>query len=508
MQQTTQSFQLELDPCLYSAPAVITLASDIGAPVDIFNRLSRDSKHAFLLESTEGDDRLARYSFTGCNPLLTVTFHNDQALINYRDSAEIIKQPVDDPLLYLQDLCIQFSAKLNQTTNGDEPREAGVNQAFTKLCGDLPFAGGLVGYMGYNSCRYFDKIPQQSKDPLGVPEAYYGLYDSVVAFDHQYRRVHILSFRGQKHAGNILSRILDQPQLKPLLVSNSSLGEEEIFDKAQGSFSKEEYVAALLRTKEFIRQGEAFQIALSQRFSIPCPADTVNVYRMLQATNPSPYAYYLKTPDFVYLGSSPETFLQCRNSKLMLRAIAGTRRRGIDSSEDAYLADELKNDEKEMAEHRMLVDLGRNDLGRVCKPGTVRPDELAVITKYTHVMHMATAIRGELLANKTSFDAFKGCFPAGTVSGAPKIRAMQLLSQLEPERRGIYSGAVGYFDLSGNMDAAIAIRSTLIKNGTAHVQAGGGIVFDSQPEAEYQESRNKAKSVLQAIKLANEAAGV
>ena len=500
-----QSIQLAIDPAVYSAPAVITLASDIGAPVDIFNRLSQDAKHAFLLESTEGDDRLARYSFAGCDPILTVTFRNGDALINYRDSDETIKQSITDPLQFLQDLCSQFLSKLTQATKDATAREVHARETFAKLCSDLPFAGGLVGYMGYNACRYFDKIPQQIKDPLSVAEAYYGLYDSIVAFDHQYRRVHILSFRGLKHAESILSKILQNERLKPLLVSNVSLKEEEIFEQAQTSFSKEEYTQGLLHAKEFIKQGEAFQIAFSQRFSIPCLANTIDVYRMLQATNPSPYAYYLKTPDFVYLGSSPETFLQCRNGKLMLRAIAGTRRRGIDANEDTILSKELKNDEKEMAEHRMLVDLGRNDLGRICKPGTVRPDELAVITKYTHVMHMATAIRGELLANKTSFDAFKSCFPAGTVSGAPKIRAMQLLCQLEPERRGIYSGAVGYFDFSGNMDAAIAIRSTLIKDGVAHVQAGGGIVFDSQPEAEYQESRNKAKSVLQAVKLANKA---
>ena len=501
-----QNIQLATDSSLYTAPAVITLASDIGAPVDIFNRLSHDAEHAFLLESTEGDERLARYSFAGYDPILTIAFEEGTAHIKYRDSQESIRQSIADPLQFLQDLSSQFSNKLKKAVA--KTGDSDTSEAFAKLCGDLPFAGGLVGYMGYNACRYFENIPQQVKNPLSVAEAYYGLYDSIVAFDHQYRRVHILSFRGRKHADNMLSKILECDHLKPLLVSNASLKEEEIFFEAQTSFSHEQYIEGLLRAKEFIKQGEAFQIAFSQRFSIPCSANTIDVYRMLQATNPSPYAYYLKTPDFVYLGSSPETFLQCRGGKLMLRAIAGTRRRGVDAHEDDLLAKELKNDEKEMAEHRMLVDLGRNDLGRVCKPGTVRPDELAVITKYTHVMHMATAIRGELSANNTAFEAFRSCFPAGTVSGAPKIRAMELLCQLEPERRGIYSGAIGYFDLSGNMDAAIAIRSTLIKDGVAHIHAGGGIVFDSQPEAEYAESRNKAKSVLQAIKLANQAAGV
>ncbi len=510
MQQTASpnNLQPKIDPSLYTAPAVLTLLSDIAAPVDIFARLGSDEKHAFLLESTEGDERLARYSFVGCDPLLTVTIEDGCALIVYRDNNESIKQPITSPTKFLQELLSQFSNKLTQGTNNAATEDAQSNQDFNRLCSDLPFAGGLVGYMGYNTCHYFEKIPQQSKDVQNVPEAYFALYDSIIAFDHQYRRLHILSLRGEAHAKLMLTKILENDRLKALPIQNTSLDEQEIFDQVTTSFSKQEYIDALLRAKEFITQGEAFQIALSQRFSIPCPANTLDVYRMLQATNPSPYAYYLKHPDFVYLGSSPETFLQCRNGELMLRAIAGTRRRGIDPREDALLSQELRNDEKEMAEHRMLVDLGRNDLGRVCTPGTVRPDELAVITKYTHVMHMATAVRGKLLPNKTCLDAFQSCFPAGTVSGAPKIRAMQLLSQLEPERRGIYSGAVGYFDLSGNMDAAIAIRSALIKDGTAHVNAGGGIVFDSQPEAEYQESRNKAKSVLQAIKLANNIKGV
>jgi anthranilate synthase component 1 len=235
---------------------------------------------------------------------------------------------------------------------------------------------------------------------------------------------------------------------------------------------------------------------------MPAAAPPINIYRMLQATNPSPYAYFLKFPDFVYLGSSPETFVQCQNKKLMLRAIAGTRRRGQGAEQDALLGAELRSDEKEMAEHRMLVDLGRNDLGRVSTPGSVKVGELACLSKYTHVMHLETEITSRLSPEQTAFSAFQSCFPAGTVSGAPKVRAMQLLSALEPERRGIYSGAVGYFDMRGSMDGAIAIRSALIKNGVAYANAGAGIVYDSQPEAEYEETKNKAKGVLSAIILA------
>ncbi len=483
-----------------STPAIFTYASDLGTPVDIFSRLSSDQKHAFLFESVEGDGRLARYSFLGFDPLLTVVFEDGSAVVNHHD--QITKQPVNNPVKFLQELLNQYIKALEQIKINASLSEIQAIEDFARQCRDLPFAGGLAGYMGYNACRYLDKIPQQTKDILGVPEGYFGLYDSVIVFDHQYKRIHILSLRGEEHTKAILAKILEKDKLRPLKLGNTALDEKTIFEEAETSFTKQEYLNALLRSKEFIKQGEAFQIALSQRFSIPCAVDPLDVYRMLQATNPSPYAYYLKYPEFVYLGSSPETFLQCRQGQLLLRAIAGTRRRGLNANEDTMLSEELRNDEKEMAEHRMLVDLGRNDLGRVCRPGSVRPEELGVITKYTHVMHMATAIRGELLPDKTSFEAFQSCFPAGTVSGAPKIRAMQLLAQLEPEKRGIYSGAVGYFDLHGNMDAAIAIRSALIKDNTAHVNAGGGIVFDSEPEAEYQESRNKAKSVLQAVKLA------
>jgi anthranilate synthase component 1 len=486
----------------YPDPAILTFTSDLGAPIDIFARLSTDEQHAFLFESVEGDGRLARYSFLGFDPILTVIFENGHAVINNRDDGQTTQQLISNPIKFLHDLLSQYTKALEKLRDRATSQEIPTIEKFIRQCRELPFAGGLAGYLGYNSCHYLEKIPQQTKDALMVPEGYYGLYDVVLVFDHQYKRIYILSLRGEAHDRSVVAKILKKDKLKPLELGNTILDEHAIFDEVKTSFTKDEYLSTALKCKEFIKQGEAFQIVLSQRFSLPSVADPLDVYRMLLATNPSPYAYYLKYPNFVYLGSSPETFLQCRNGELLLRAIAGTRRRGADVNEDEILCKELKNDEKEMAEHRMLVDLGRNDLGRVCKPGSIQPGPLAEITKYTHVMHMSTVIKGELLPDKTCFDAFQSCFPAGTVSGAPKIRAMQLLSQLETERRGIYSGAVGYFDLYGNMDSAIAIRSALMKDGTAHVNAGGGIVFDSEPEAEYQESRNKAKSVLQAVKLA------
>jgi anthranilate synthase component 1 len=253
----------------------------------------------------------------------------------------------------------------------------------------------------------------------------------------------------------------------------------------------------------YIAEGQVFQIVVAQRFALPAVASALDIYRILQALNPSPYAYLLRLPGFEYLGSSPETFVKCANGQVLLRAIAGTRRRGRDEAEDALMAEELQQCEKELAEHHMLVDLGRNDLGRVCRVGSVKPGALAQLVKYTHVMHLATEISGQLAPDKNCFDVFRSCFPRGTVSGAPKVRAMELLSRLEKERRGVYSGVVGYFDFRGNIDGAIAIRSALIKDGVAHVTAGAGVVFDSVPHEEYLETRNKARSVLQSIAAAN-----
>lgn len=385
-----------------------------------------------------------------------------------------------------------------------EDRE-GTFYKFMQSHENLPFLGGFVGYMGYGVTAHMERIPQQSTDPLCVPDGYYGLYDSAIIFDHQYRRVTVVSLRGESHVNEIVEKILLNEQLKPLNIDHTKLSKEEIFKGVSTSVTREKYEQSVNQAKDYVQEGQAFQIVVAQRFTLPTTANAVDVYRMLQATNPSPYAYYLKFPEFVYLGSSPETFVQSQNGRLMLRAIAGTRRRGLDAAHDLILQEELKNDEKELAEHRMLVDLGRNDLGRVSVPGTVKVGELACLTRYTHVMHLETEIRSQLSSELDMFTAFKSCFPAGTVSGAPKVRAMQLLHKLEPERRGIYSGAVGYFDWRGNMDGAIAIRSALIKDGVAHVNAGGGIVYDSQPALEYEESRNKAMSVLQAIKLAEEA---
>lgn len=465
--------------------AVVSVISDIETPVSAYRKLSADQECAFLFESTEGDSRLARYSFIGIEPSVTVSFKNGRASIKRTDSQMTETIEFAEPLAVLQSLLKESDSDFD---------ESGL---------PFPFTGGLVGYMGYAATNYFEKIPQQSDDPFDVPEGFYGLYDSIVVFDHQYRRISVVSRRGEDYAKDLIHRMIKGDSLKPLYANPQGIEEADVYGDVQLRMAKSKFLSLVEQCREYIKEGQVFQIVIAQRFSLPIKASALDFYRVLQSINPSPYAYLLKVPGFSYVGSSPETFVRCTDGAVMLRAIAGTRPRGTTPAHDVELEEELKSSEKEMAEHRMLVDLGRNDLGRVCRVGSVKVGEIAMLTKYTHVMHLATEINGTLSANKTCFDAFRGCFPRGTVSGAPKVRAMQLLAQLEPERRGIYSGVVGYFDFKGNMDGAIAIRSALVKDGYAHVNAGAGIVLDSDPESEYEETRNKARSVIKAIKIAN-----
>lgn len=464
---------------------VISVISDVDTPVSVFHKLSQPGQPAFLFESTEGDSRLARFSFIGIDPLKTISFAEGTVTIVDRETGKTTQSSFSNPLDIMRETLEDFSKDYSEE----------------KL--PFPFSGGLVGYMGYAATQYFENIAQQDVDPHQVPEGLYGLYDCVVVFDHQYRRIHVVSRRGADYGENIVKKLMATQSLQPLFTSEAEIPEDQVYDNVTGPVSREKFLTLVEKCKDYIREGQTFQIVLSHRFTTVCESGALAVYRVLQSINPSPYAYFLRFPGFDYVGSSPETFVRCQNGEVTLRAIAGTRPRGVTPEEDAQLEVELKANEKEMAEHHMLVDLGRNDLGRICKVGSIKVGEIATLTRYTHVMHLATEITGALRADKTCFSAFQSCFPRGTVSGAPKVRAMQLLYELEPERRGVYSGVVGYFDFHGNMDGAIAIRSTLIKDGNAHVNAGAGIVLDSDPEGEYQETRNKARSVIKAIKLAD-----
>jgi anthranilate synthase component 1 len=467
------------------AIARVTMLSDACTPVAAFHTLTHDTDSpAFILESAEGDNRLARFSFVGIDPCETISLSDGKATIvdRLQNNATTV-ETFGDPLAVFQ------SALQRHTGQADEEILP------------YPFSGGLVGYSGYALTGYFEGIPQQECDPFDIPEAFYGVFDAIVVFDHQFRQIHVVSRRGETHARQVAAKLRNPLPLPALPLPAGDRTESR--ENARGPLTPDEFKSLVAKAQGYIEEGQVFQIVLAQRFALPAVATAFDIYRILQAINPSPYAYLLRLPGFEYLGSSPETFVRCQEGEVLLRAIAGTRRRGKDTHEDAVMAEELLSSEKELAEHHMLVDLGRNDLGRVCKIGTVRCGELAQLIKYTHVMHLATEIKGQLAEGKTSFDVFRSCFPRGTVSGAPKVRAMQLLSGLEREQRGVYSGVVGYFDFRGNTDGAIAIRSALIKDGTAHVTAGAGIVHDSVPHEEYLETRNKARSVLQAIELGN-----
>ncbi|WP_373531517.1 anthranilate synthase component I family protein [Vampirovibrio sp.] len=464
--------------------------SDTETPVSLFHRLNLSFPLMFLFESTDGDNRVGRFSILGLDPVLSFRLKNGTAMIqNHRDGTERLES------------CTDPMARLKALQAETLPDITPLPASFA----DLPLSSGWVGYMGYGTTQYFEQIPQPEQDVLNVPDIYMALYDSVIVFDHLYRRIHVISHRAELGAQALLSTIqtaLHREKHELRLLALPDISDERVFDSVQYATPKPRFLEAIRQAKQWIVEGQIFQIVLAQRFSLPVQCSTLDIYRTVTAINPSPYAYYLKFPEFTYLGSSPETFIRSRNGQVTLKALAGTRPRGTCEQSDRALTDELKASRKEMAEHRMLVDLGRNDMGRICQPGSIAVGEIAQILRYTHVMHLATEIQGTLKAGLNGYDALKCCFPRGTVSGAPKIRALQLLAKLEPEQRGVYSGMVGYIDANGNADGAIAIRSALIQDGMAHIHAGAGIVHHSEPEAEYEETRNKAKSMVKAILMA------
>lgn len=474
--------------------ACLSILADQITPVQAFERLRHLSPYAFLLESSETDSRLARFSIIGYAPLEIVKLEKSKLTIlksSTKDDKEYFafaETGENDNILTL--LSLRLKAMKNVFEQFDCKFE-------------IPFSSAYVGYLGYGASTAFDRIKAQETDPFLIPDGIFAFYDSLLIFDHRQRQLRILSFKGEENCRRIAALLESAPQstkLSKLIDTNA----ESAFACVNSSCSKVEFIGKVERCKSLIEEGQAFQIVVSQRFTRNYKGDPFAVYRALQCINPSPYGYYLQFPDFVYLGASPERFLCQRQERLSLSALAGTRARGKNEAEDGQLEAELLASEKEMAEHYMLVDLGRNDLGRVAETGSVEHGPIAQVTYYGQVMHLSTEISARLKQGLDCFAAAQSCFPAGTVSGAPKIRAMELLAEIETERRGIYSGMVGYFDTRGNMDSAIAIRSALIKDGTVHVNAGAGIVLDSNPEEEFEETRNKALSVLKAVAIAED----
>ena len=450
-------------------PICRDIRADLETPVSAYLKIARGN-YSFLLESVEGGERLARYSFIGTEPLLVLRTGDEN--------------PVDPLNLAEREL-----ARLRPVSIVGLPR----------------FHGGMVGYLSYEVARHSERLPSLVQDPQGLPESVLMLADTLLVFDHVTHKIKVVS-----HAH--LDGDVDTAYREAICKIDDLVGRLEQPMRLEtprnappdrsavsSNFTPAEFETAVSKAKEYIYAGDVIQTVLSQRLARRTTANPFAIYRALRSINPSPYMYYLHLGDFHIAGASPELLVRVEDGTVSTHPIAGTRRRGKDTTEDLALEEELRNDEKERAEHIMLIDLGRNDIGRVSEPGTVEVTQLMDVERYSHVMHLVSHVQGKLRAGLSQFDALRSCFPAGTVSGAPKIRAMEIIAQLEKEKRGPYAGAVGYFDFSGNLDTAIAIRTIVIKNDVAYIQAGAGIVADSVPEREYQESLNKAQALLAAI---------
>ena len=450
-------------------PVYREINADLETPVSAYLKIARDN-YSFLLESVEGGERLARYSFIGTDPSLILKTGDENPI---------------DPLLLVEKEFNRFHP--------------------VPIAGLPRFHGGMVGYLSYEIARYFEKLPSPDYSPLAFPESILMLADTLLVFDHLTHRIKVIS-----HAlfdDNVEAAYLKAARKIDKLVDRlehpacSEALENVLFveSRVSSNFSQGEFEAKVRQAKEYICAGDVIQVVLSQQLARHTNAAPFAIYRALRSINPSPYMYYLHLGDFYIVGASPELLVRVEDGVASTHPIAGTRPRGKDTTEDLALEEELKNDEKERAEHIMLVDLGRNDIGRISEPGTVVVTQLMDVERYSHVMHLVSHVQGRLRTGLSQFDALRACFPAGTVSGAPKIRAMEIIAELEREKRGPYAGAVGYFDFSGNLDTAITIRTIVIKDGIAYIQAGCGIVADSIPEREYQESLSKAQALLTAI---------
>jgi anthranilate synthase component 1 len=454
-------------------PVCTDLLADLETPVSAYAKL-RGHGPAFLLESVEGGEHVSRYSFLGCNPRKVLS----------------VRAGEGDPLQLLEAELARYQP--------------------VAVPGLPPFTGGAVGYLGYEYIHSVEKsVPLAPKDDLGVPVMWFMLCDSLVVFDRARQTLRLIV---NAHIGSDAAAAYDQAvaELKrlqlalarPSPLAPANLAETGKIEVPPGNCTRADFEKLVDDTKEYIRAGDIFQIVLSQRFTRPFKPSPLDLYRTLRTVNPSPYMFILETGDFSLVGASPEVHVRLTGRTAEIRPIAGTRPRGRTPEEDAALEKELLADEKEKAEHLMLVDLARNDIGRVCDYGSVKVPEFMVIERYSHVMHIVSQVEGQLAPNRSAFDLMRATFPAGTVSGAPKIRAMQLISQMEGVQRGSYAGALGYFSYDGNLDSCITLRTALLKDGLVHVQSGAGLVADSVPSAEYQETINKASALFKAITLA------
>jgi anthranilate synthase component 1 len=464
--------------------------ADLETPVSAFLRVAYGEPEAFLLESVEGGENVGRYTFMGIRPYKKIIAHGHQLTTHTGSHIESSEGDVFEVL-----------------------RESLAGHTSAKLPGLPPFTAGAVGFFSYDAVRLIEKLPEKAKDELGMPDACLMFFDTVLAFDRVKQQILLIAtadlqrnpprtaYANAVRRLNELERRLSKPL--PKQVRHTPRGKLQLKPRTR----KQDYLTGVQRIKDYITAGDVFQAVLSQRFDVEPGVDPFAVYRALRIVNPSPYMYFLRMglrrPGDTHLaGSSPELLVRVHGRKVEYRPIAGTRWRAEEEEEDRRIEAELRADEKEVAEHIMLVDLGRNDVGKVSEYGSVQVKELMFVERYSHVMHLVSALEGTLREELSAIDAFRACFPAGTLSGAPKVRAMEIIEELEPARRGVYGGSVFYADFSGNFDSCIAIRSLLMRGKQGHIQAGGGIVADSDPEKEYEESINKAKAVVRAIERA------
>jgi len=485
-----------------TVPVYCQLLSDNLTPVTAFARVSATSHYAFLLESVVGGEKIARYSFIGARPFITFQATRDQVVLEFQAQGRTEERRASDPLRVLEDLLAEHRA--------------------VHLPGLPRFLGGAVGYAGYDMVRYYEDLPDAPTDDRHLPDLLFGLYDTMVVFDHAGKTIKVV---GQAHVGRLGVEAAYQDACRRIDQTVTALSEPRLGQVGQivtegqptlpfvSNFERSDFERAVEACKEYIRAGDIFQVVLSQRLCVETDADPFNVYRALRVVNPSPFMFYLKSPPCTLVGASPEIMCRVEDGVITNRPLAGTRRRGQTEEEDKALEAELLADPKERAEHIMLVDLGRNDVGRVAQLGTVRLTDVMTVERYSHVMHICSEVQGRLAPGMTAFDALRAALPVGTVSGAPKVRAMEIIDEFEPTRRGPYAGAVGYVDFAGNMDTCIALRTMVVmdnrrfvdtpaKRYRIDIQAGGGIVADSIPANEYEESVNKARALLKAVEIA------
>lgn len=484
-------------------PVVRSVLADLQTPVGVFMRIAEDLEYAFLLESVEGGERIARYSFLGAGPEMIVRGRGPYTFIERDQKTEV------HPVKATEWVHQYFRERV-----------------LAQRAGLAPFAGGAVGYLAYDASRWFEPAltgeetlaSNADTQPLDTPaDAVWMFYRDVIAFDRVRQRIEIISIVFTEEAGGSHSRLRE---LYDQAVRRTEQTEKELMkgvpasvnpkpghsrsknQELKSNWTRRGFEDGVRRIQEYITAGDCYQVVLSQRFWQKFTGEPIAIYRALRAVNPSPYMFFLRLNKETIIGASPELLLRCHGQRLDYRPIAGTRKRGATETEDWMLGEDLKTDEKEVAEHMMLVDLGRNDLGRVADYGSVKVEELMAIERYSHVQHLVSSLRARLRDGLDRFTALASCFPAGTVTGAPKIRAMEIIQELEPDARGVYAGAVLYLDYAGNLDSCIAIRTIVLRDGVASVQAGAGIVADSVPEHEYAETVNKARGLFSAIELA------